>query len=77
MTDPKEMELYRQERIAKRIEELETRCTELFLQNNEFAERFAKSTEIIKGLLSCCRNYPQENVEKMEQAEQFLKEIEK
>lgn len=61
----------------KRIEELETRCTELFLQNNEFAERFEKSIVIIKGLLSCCRNYPQGNAEKMEQAEQFIKEIEK
>ena len=58
----------------KQIEELETRCTELFLQNNEFAERFEKSIEIIKGLLSCCRNYPQENAEKIKQAEQFLRE---
>lgn len=66
-----------EEKMKERIEELETRCTELFLQNNEFAERFEKSTEIIKGLLSCCRNYPQENAEKMEQAEQFIREIEK
>ena len=41
---------------------------------NEFAERFEKSIEIIKGLLPCCRNYPQENAEKMKQAEQFLRE---
>lgn len=34
-----------------------------------------KSIEIIKGLLSCCRNYPQENAEKVEQAERFLKDI--
>lgn len=54
---------------------LETRCNELFLQNNEFAERFEKSIEIIKSLLPCCRNYPQENAEKMEQAEQFLNDI--
>ena len=66
-----------EEKMKERIEELETRCTELFLQNNEFAERFEKSIGIIKGLLSCCRNYPQGNAEKMEQAEQFLKEIEK
>ena len=66
-----------EEKMKERIEELETRCNELFLQNNEFAERFAKSTEIIKGLLSCCRNYPQENAEKMKQAEQFIKEREK
>ena len=66
-----------EEKMKERIEELETRCNELFLQNNEFAERFEKSIEIIKGLLSCCRNYPQENAEKMEQAEQFIKEIEK
>lgn len=56
---------------------LETRCAELFLQNNEFAERFEKSIEIIKGLLPCCRNYPQENAKKVEQAKQFLKEIKK
>ena len=37
-------------------------------------EKLAQAKEIIKGLLSCCRNYPQENAEKMEQAEQFLKE---
>lgn len=74
MTDPKENELHRQERIAKRIEGLEARCTELFLQNNELAERFEKSIEIIKSLLSCCRNYPQENTEKVKQAKQFLKE---
>jgi len=35
----------------------------------------AKATEIIKGLLPCCRNYPQENAEKIKQAERFLKEI--
>lgn len=63
-----------EEKMKERIEELETRCTELFLQNNEFAERFEKSIEIIKGLLSCCRNYPQENAEKVKQAEQFIKE---
>lgn len=64
-----------EEKMKERIEELETRCTELFLQNNEFAERFEKSIEIIKVLLSCCRNYPQENAEKVEQARQFIKEI--
>ena len=61
-----------EEKMKERIEELETRCTELFLQNNEFAEHLTKATEIIKGLLSCCRNYPQENAEKVKQAEQFL-----
>lgn len=40
-------------------------------------KKLTKAIEIIKGLLSCCRNYPQENAEKMKQAEQFLKEIEK
>ena len=71
-----------EEKMKERIAELETRCNELFLQNNEFAERFEKSLEIIeksieiiKGLLSCCRNYLQVNAEKMEQAEQFLKDV--
>ena len=39
-------------------------------------KKLTKAIEIIKKLLSCCRNYPQENAEKMEEAEQFLKEIE-
>lgn len=39
--------------------------------------KYYRAKVIIKGLLSCCRNYPQENAEKMKQAEQFLKEIEK
>ena len=43
----------------------------------DFNEQLTKAIEIIKKLLSCCRNYPQENAEKMEEAEQFLKEIEK
>ena len=38
-------------------------------------KKLTKAIEIIKKLLSCCRNYPQENAEKMEEAEQFLKEI--
>lgn len=40
-------------------------------------KKLTKAIEIIKKLLSCCRNYTQENAEKMEEAEQFLKEIEK
>ena len=34
-------------------------------------KKLTKAIEIIKKLLSCCRNYPQENAEKMEEAEQF------
>jgi predicted nuclease with TOPRIM domain len=37
-------------------------------------DQLAQAKKIIKGLLSCCRNYPQENAEKMEQAEEFIKE---
>ena len=37
-------------------------------------EEKIKVKEIIKDLLSCCRNYPQENAEKIQIAEQFLKE---
>ena len=44
--------------------------------NKEIADKqLTKAKEIIKDLLSCCRNYPQKNAEKMEQAEQFLKDI--
>lgn len=41
---------------------------------SEVIGKFTKAKEIIKELLSCCRNYPQENAEKIERAEQFLKE---
>lgn len=64
----------------KRIEELETRCTELFLQNNEFAEQLTKAKKIIRTFL----NMPMPNNEEvfadvgmfLTKAEQFLKEIE-
>ncbi|MBR6135570.1 MAG: hypothetical protein IKQ22_03700 [Clostridia bacterium] len=76
MTDPKEMELYRQERITKRIEELETRCTELFLQNNEFAEHLTKAKELIKQLMHASRDCIAWYC-LCDKAAQFLKEIEK
>ena len=43
------------------------------LGETEKDDQLTKAKEIIKGLLSCCRNYPQENAEKMEQAKKFLK----
>lgn len=42
-------------------------------KREDYKNQLAQAKKIIKGLLSCCRNYPQENAEKMEQAEQFLK----
>ena len=41
-------------------------------ENIEMQIQLAQAKEIIKDLLSCCRNYPQENAEKIKQAEQFL-----
>ena len=41
---------------------------------NKKIEQLEQAKKIIKELLTCCRNYPQENAEKMEQAEQFMKE---
>ena len=72
-----------------RIKELEKENAELKVRKHisdcvEYCNTFkcacmqlAQAKEIIKGLLSCCRNYPQENAEKVEQARQFIKEIEK
>ena len=67
----------------RKIAELEKENAELKLKlehrncvdcsNHHSNIKLFKAKEIIKGLLSCCRNYPQENAEKMEQAEQFLK----
>lgn len=72
-----------EEKMKERIEELETRCTELFLQNNEFAEHLTKAKEIIKELARVAYadftdgDYSNELSKVLEQAEQFIKEIEK
>lgn len=47
------------------------------LAEKDCIKRLAEAREIIKGLLSCARNYPEGNLEKMQKAEKFLKEIEK
>ncbi|MBO7716644.1 MAG: hypothetical protein J6S85_23965 [Methanobrevibacter sp.] len=71
------------ERLQKENAELKDalkgkRCNCMtYLNFKDLEKELTKAEEIIKGLLSCCRNYPQENAEKMEQAEQFIKEIEK
>ena len=44
------------------------------LAEKDCIKRLAEAREIIKGLLSCARNYPEGNLEKMQRAEQFLKE---
>jgi len=72
-------------RMSEKTEkQLRAEIEEFKETNHELAElaiarnkQIFKAKEIIKGLLSCCRNYPQENAEKMEQAEQFLSEVEK
>lgn len=44
----------------------------------EEIKQLAEAKEIIKDLLSCARNYPEGNLEKMQRAEQFLnREVEK
>lgn len=68
------------------IKELERENAELkeklnfstqYYQGEKAKEQLTTAKEIIKSLLTCCRNYPQENAEKMYRAEQFLKEVEK
>lgn len=71
-----------EEKMKERIEELETRCNELFLQNNEFAEQLTKAKEIIKDLYFIIqyRIEYKDNIplnDSMSRAEQFIKEIEK
>ena len=55
-------------------EELEQEKCELLgiIQGKDKVIKQAK--EIIKDLLSCARNYPEGNLEKMQRAEAFLKE---
>lgn len=44
--------------------------------NERLCQDLHKAEEIIKNLLTYCRNYPQQALEKIQQAEQFLKEEE-
>lgn len=64
------------ETLEKENAKLKERNGELAGQKASLERWFCEAKMIIKSLLSCCRNYPQENVEKIQQAEQFLKEIE-
>lgn len=61
--------------LALELSEIEKQVSSLISENIEYKKQLTKAIKIIKGLMSCCRNYPQENAKKMEQAEQFLKEI--
>ena len=42
-----------------------------------FKTQLTKATEIIRELLTCARNYPESNKQKMQKAEQFLSEVKK
>lgn len=42
----------------------------------DYIKRLAEAREIIRELLTCCRNYPEGNLEKMQRAEQFLSSLE-
>lgn len=68
-----QLNLDNRELIIK-VEQLENDKKELLgiIQGKDKVIKQAK--EIIKGLLSCARNYPEGNLEKMQRAENFLKE---
>ncbi len=72
-------EKHKKEELEKENAELREKLnfSTQYYQGEKAKVQLTKAKEIIKGLMPCCRNYPQENAEKMEQAEQFLKEIEK
>ena len=70
--------------LKEKLNKIERKCKFNFVDllhdvenESKQEEQLTNAKEIIKGLLSCCRNYPQENAEKIERAEQFLKETEK
>ena len=63
----------------KRIEELEAIVRNTKATDESFALltiQLIEAKKIIRSLLTCCRNYPQENAEKMRQAEKFIKDSE-
>ena len=63
--------------LEKENSDLKEKYNRVDIIGYDALKNLTKAKEIIKGLLSCCRNYPQENAEKVEQARQFIKEIEK
>ena len=63
--------------LEKENSDLKQKYNRVDIIGYDALKNLTKAKEIIKGLLPCCRNYPQENAEKMEQAEQFLKDLEK
>lgn len=63
----------------KRIAELEAIARNTKATDESFALltiQLIEAKKIIRSLLTCCRNYPQENAEKMHQAEKFIKDSE-
>lgn len=63
----------------KRIAELEAIVRNTKATDESFALltiQLIEAKKIIRSLLTCCRNYPQENAEKMRQAEKFIKDSE-
>ena len=63
----------------KRIVELEAIVRNTKATDESFALltiQLIEAKKIIRSLLTCCRNYPQENAEKMRQAEKFIKDSE-
>ena len=63
----------------KRIAELEAIARNTKATDESFALltiQLIEAKKIIRSLLTCCRNYPQENAEKMRQAEKFIKDSE-
>ena len=63
----------------KRIAELEAIARNTKATDESFALltiQLIEAKKIIRSLLTCCRNYPQENAEKMRRAEKFIKDSE-
>ena len=62
--------IWRNEELEKENERLLKSCAGATMMYQDLC----KAIKIIKNLLTCCRNYPQETLEKIQQAEQFLQE---
>lgn len=69
------------ERLKKENAELKKELSENKVADcrivNGLCEQLTKAEEIIRELLTCARNYPESNKQKMQKAEQFLNEVEK
>ena len=60
--------------VVLELSEIEKQVSNIISENIDLKEENKQAKEIIRELLTCARNYPESNKQKMQKAEAFLKE---